>query len=223
MMQPDDPNQMRRNTNPLQSPEGAPPVEESSAKMDNDAGSFGPIDFGPGNFTLAPDVGMVVPLGSYTLIDFIDGVLVKRVPAPYDEGIGLIDVSELASLVHRLKVVSIPLLGGAIENTMYPPGWAQSIDEINLAFECGDDPFSRQPFAEIEMQRALSQHGSSLDHSQYAVKLGRFVESIRSLYEYADFQKSRSIEAPYQRDMDLLDTFLSQAMGRACARSMRSS
>jgi hypothetical protein len=224
MIHSEDPHNPHRNKNRPAEPSAGPPPGESDATVSShQAFNLGPLSFAPGEITLVPDEGMTIPLGKYSLVDCIDGVLITRVPAPYDERVSLIDVSELASLVHRLDAVSIPLLGGATVKELYPPGWSQSIDEINLAFEDRNDPFSERTFEEIGVETTAGDLAENADCSQFAVKLGRFVESLRALHEYLAFQKSRRAEGVPHRDLDTLDTFLSQAMGRACARSMRSS
>jgi hypothetical protein len=180
--------------------------------------NLGKMDFEPGEIRLVPDPGMVLPLGRYALVDFIDGSLITRTAAPYDESATLIDVSELVSLVNRLESASISLLGGAMTKEIYPPGWAQSIDDINLAFGEHGDPLSRSSFEEVGSISSVG--GENRDSLHYAIKLGRFVESIRELHEYMDYQRSLSIHTGQDAELDRLDMFLSQAMGRAYARCM---
>jgi hypothetical protein len=206
----DDPYQ--KNPDPGSKPESSKddfPLEEVNLRK---------MDFAPGEIRLVPDPGMVLPLGRYTLVDFIDGSLITRTPAPYDESATLIDVSELVSLVNRLDSASISLLGGAITKEIYPPGWAQSIDDINLAFGEHDDPLSRSSFEEVGSISSVG--GENRDSLHYAIKLGRFVESIRELHEYMDHQRSLGGGSEHHADIDRLDMFLSQAMGRAYARFM---
>ena len=52
-----------RRSEPAHSNEDLPLEEGSLAKM----------DFAPGEIRLVPDPGMVLPLGRYALVDFIDG------------------------------------------------------------------------------------------------------------------------------------------------------
>jgi hypothetical protein len=209
-MHADDPHQRDpfRGSQPEPSKEG-PPFEELNLRK---------MDFPPGEILLVPDPGMVIPLGRYFLLDFIDGSLIKRIPAPYDDTLTLLDLSELVSLVNRLDSASLPLLGGAATKEIYPPAWAQSIDDINLAFDERHDPLPRCPFEEVALFSRSS--AEDTDYTHYAIKLGRFVESIRELHEYMDYQRSRGGETEHHADIDRLDMFLSQAMGRAYARSI---
>jgi hypothetical protein len=193
--------------------------ELSKADLPLEELDLGKMDFAPGEILLVPDPGMVIPLGRYCLVDFIDGSLVKRIPAPYDDTVTLLDLSELGSLVNRLDTASLPLLGGAATKEIYPPAWAQSIDDINLAFEEGQDPLAQSPFEEVALCSRSEAAGA--DYTHYAVKLGRFVESIRELHEYMDYQRSLGGESEHRADIDRLDMFLSQAMGRAYARSTK--
>ena len=135
-----------------------------------------------------------------------------------DDNVTLIDVSELVSLVNQLDSASIPLLDGATAKEIYPPAWAQSIDDIDLAFGEHDDPLSRSSFEEVGSISSVG--GANRDSLHYAIKLGRFVESIRELHEYMDYQRSLGIHAGQDAELDRLDMFLSQAMGRAYARFM---
>jgi hypothetical protein len=101
---------------------------------------------------------------------------------------------------------------------IYPPGWAQSITDINLAFSERDDTLSRSSFEEVGSISRL--RGENRDSLHYATKLGLFVESIRELHEYMDHQRSLGGGSEHHADIDKLDMFLSQAMERAYARSM---
>jgi hypothetical protein len=186
-----------------------------------EAVNLGKMDFAPGKITLVPDLGMVLPLGQYSLVDFIDGSLIQRCPAPYDQRITLLDVSELVSLVSRLDTVSIPILGGALTKRLNPHAWAKSIDEINLAFEEGEDPLSQRSFEEVGM--ISRSRGENPDYAPYAIKLGRFVESVRELHNYMEYQRALGTDAGHRADVDKLEMFLSQALGRAYARCMTSS
>jgi hypothetical protein len=192
--------------------------ESSKDDLPLEDGSLAKMDFPPGEILLVPDPGMVLPLGRYALVDFIDGSLITGTVAPYDESATLIDVSELVSLVNRLESVSISLLGGAMTREICLPGCAQSIDDINLAFGEHDDPLSRSSFEEVGSISSVG--GENRDSLHYAIKLGRFVESIRELHEYMDYQRSLGIHAGQDAELDKLDMFLSQAMGRAYARCM---
>lgn len=180
--------------------------------------NLGKMDFPPGEILLVPDPGMVIPLGRYSLLDFIDESLIKRIPAPYDDTLTLLDLSELVSLVNRLDSASLPVLGGATTKEIYPPAWAQSIDDINLAFEEGNEHLSQRSFEEVGL--ISGSDAESMDYTHYAIKLGRFVESIRELHEYMDYQRSLGGGSQHHADIDRLDMFLSQAMGRAYARCM---
>lgn len=193
--------------------------EPSKADLPLEELDLGKMDFAPGEILLVPDPGMVIPLGRYCLVDFIDGSLIKRTPAPYDNTVTLLDLSELASLANRLEIASPPILGGAATKEIYPPAWAPSIDDINLAFDEGHDPLARCPFEDVALFSRSEAVGT--DYAHYAIKLGRFVESIRELHEYMDYQRSLGGEIEHRADIDRLDMFLSQAMGRAYARSAK--
>ena len=199
-----------------ESSEGALTPQGDSVSSGSDAFSFA-----PGEWAIQPDPGMSFPLGLYSLVDFIDDVLVKKVPAEYDDTSVLIDVSALVLLVNQLDSVSMPMLGGAIMKPLAPAAWSQSIEEINLAFEYSNDPMSVLSFEKIGC--AAISDTSSPDCWEYEVKLGRFVESIRSLYEYLAFQKSIGSGLSNPTHLNALDTFLSHAMEQASTRSKRSS
>jgi hypothetical protein len=118
----------------------------------------------PGPTTEKP----VLSVDECCLLDLIDGALVKKIAAPYNSSVELIDFSGLVELFDRLDTLRTTGLEGVLAYEWYPPAWARSFEDINLAFGATEDSFSSHSLAQL---REVDTNAPDL--VEYTLKLQR--------------------------------------------------